>query len=169
MAEWSRQSFSSPGILVHAEGCRVEACHWLLFLYLYSVYTNKKISHPSSLSYVCAVGWIKFSDFYYIALFIRAGNSLICSSLIRSFRSNQMSDCEQFAQIAQYKWATVSKLLRSLRGNEHREQIAQIAQRKWATVSKLLRSLKTNERTWAIRSGRLEETSQWAICSKKSG
>ena len=33
-------------------------------------------------------------------------------------RSNQMSDCERFAHIAQDKWATVSKSLRSLRGNE---------------------------------------------------
>ena len=33
----------------------------------------------------------------------RAGNLLIRSSLIRSFRSNQMSNCEQFAQIAQDK------------------------------------------------------------------
>ena len=40
----------------------------------------------------------------------RAGNSLICS-----FPSNQMSDCERFAQIAQDKWATVSELLRSLK------------------------------------------------------
>ena len=38
----------------------------------------------------------------------RAGNSLICSSLICSDRSNQISDCEQFAQIAQDRWATVS-------------------------------------------------------------
>ena len=30
----------------------------------------------------------------------RAGNSLICSSLILSDRSNQMSDCERFARIA---------------------------------------------------------------------
>ena len=29
-----------------------------------------------------------------------------------------MSDCEQFAQIAQDKWATVSESLRYLRGNE---------------------------------------------------
>ena len=42
-------------LLVRTEGCRFESCHWLLFLYLYSVYTNKKLSHPSSLSYVCAV------------------------------------------------------------------------------------------------------------------
>ena len=50
------------------------------------------------------------------SLFSRAGNSLIRSSLIRSFahpliahslicsfRSNQVSDCEPFAQIAQDK------------------------------------------------------------------
>ena len=54
MAEWSQMSFSSPEILVHAEGYRFESWLWLLFLYLYSVYTNKKVSHPSSLSYVCA-------------------------------------------------------------------------------------------------------------------
>ena len=61
-----------------------------------------------------------------------AGNSLIRSSLICSFRSFVLSDCEQFAQIAQDKWATVSESLRSL---------------------------KTNERPWAIRSGRAEK---WA-------
>ena len=53
-------------------------------------------------------------------------HSLIAHLLILSFRSNQMSDCERFAQIAQDKWATVSESLRSL---------------------------KTNERPWAIRSG----------------
>ena len=63
----------------------------------------------------------------------------------RSFRSNQMSDCEQFAQIAQDKWATVRESLRSLRGNERPWQIAQVAQDKWATVSDSLRSLMINE------------------------
>ena len=52
---------------------------------------------------------------------------LIVHSLIHSFRSNQMSDCEGFPQIAQNKWATVSELLRSL---------------------------KTIEQPWANRSGR---------------
>ena len=66
--------------------------------------------------------------------------------LICSDRSNQMSDCEQFAQIAQDKWATVSKLFRSLmlkeqpwvnrsgrswQINDH-EQFAQVAHDKWA-------------------------------------
>ena len=55
MAVWSQQSFSSPEILVHAEGFGFESGHWLLFLYLYSVFTNKKFFHPSSLSYVCAL------------------------------------------------------------------------------------------------------------------
>ena len=50
-------------------------------------------------------------------LFNRAGNLLIWSSLIRSFRPNQMSDCERFAQIALDKWATVSESLRSLKTN----------------------------------------------------
>ena len=62
----------------------------------------------------------------------RAGNSLICSSLIRSFW--------------QIKWATVSELLRLLRGNERPwancsgrsrqmsdpKRFAQVAHRKWA-------------------------------------
>ena len=56
----------------------------------------------------------------------RAGNLLIRSSLICSFRSNQMSNCDRFAQVAQDKWATVSKSLKLLM---------------------------TNERPWAIRSG----------------
>ena len=60
-------------------------------------------------------------------------------SLICSFRSNQMSNCE---------W------------------LAQIAQDKWTTVTKSLRSLKTNERPWASRSGCSEEMSEWAIRSK---
>ena len=59
--------------------------------------------------------------------------------LICSFRSNQMSDCERFAQIAQDKWAT-------------RERITQVAQRKWA-----------------ICSGRWEVMSEWAIRSKNFG
>ena len=36
----------------------------------------------------------------------------------RSGRSEEMSDCEQIAQVAQDKLGTVSDLLRSLRGNE---------------------------------------------------
>ena len=80
-------------------------------------------------------------------VFVRAGNLLICSSLIRSFFSNQMSDC-------------VSNSLRSLKTNErpwanrsgcseemiNRERIAQVAQDKWATMRDLLRSLRGNER-----------------------
>ena len=87
-------------------------------------------------------------------------HSLIAHSLIRSFRSNQMSNCERFTQIAQDKWATVSKSLRSLRGNEwpwanhsgrseemsNPERIAQVAQDKWATLSNSLRLLRENER-----------------------
>ena len=58
-----------------------------------------------------------------------------------------MSDCEQFAQIAQDKWATKSESLRSIKTNERqwakssgcswwqmsdREQFAQVAYDKWA-------------------------------------
>ena len=81
---------------------------------------------------------------------VRAGNSLICSSLIRSFRSNQMSDCERFAQVTPIKRAraTVSESLRSLISKEqerpwanrsdrpwqmsHHERFAQVAHKKWA-------------------------------------
>ena len=45
------------------------------------------------------------------------------------------------------------------------EQFAQIAQDKWATVSESLRSLKTNEQPWAIRSGHSKEMSKLAIRS----
>ena len=71
----------------------------------------------------------------------RVGTSLICS-----YRSNQMRDCERFTQIAQDKWATVSKLLRSLMSKERlwgnssghswqmsgSERFAQVAHVKWA-------------------------------------
>ena len=66
------------------------------------------------------VGWPLFRMVKY-----RAGNLLIRSLLIRSFCSNQMSDCERFAQITQDKWVTVNEPFRSLRGNE----------RPWANLS----------------------------------
>ena len=52
VAEWSKLSFSSPELLAHAAWLysRFESSRWL-----YSVYTNKKLSHPSSLSCVLAV------------------------------------------------------------------------------------------------------------------
>ena len=97
--------------------------------------------------------WGKFSkNIRWVFFKSRAGNSLICSFahrsfahsliahlLIRSFRSNQMSDCERFTQIAQDKWVIVRELLRSLRGNEQ---------------------------PWGTRSGRSEEMSEWVIRSK---
>ena len=48
MAEWSKLTFPSPQLLVHAVGCRFESFQWLLFVYLYSIFTSKKLSHPSS-------------------------------------------------------------------------------------------------------------------------
>ena len=44
--------------------------------------------------------------------------AILTTHLICSFHSNQMSDCERFAHIAQDKWATVSESLRLIRGNE---------------------------------------------------
>ena len=80
--------------------------------------------------------------------FARAGNYLICSSLICSF-----------TQITQIKWATVSDFLRSLKTNEWLwancsgcsyqksdcERIAQVTHEKWATMSNSLRLLMINE------------------------
>ena len=76
----------------------------------------------------------------YTACNCRAGNLLISHLLIRSFCSNQMSDCERCSDRS--------------RQMSDRERIDQVTQRKWATVSELLRLLKTNEQPWAIRSGR---------------
>ena len=70
-------------------------------------------------------------------------HSLICSfahSLIRSNRSNQISECKLFTQIAQDKWATVSESFwlltkncsgRSPKMSDH-EGIAHVAHQKWA-------------------------------------
>ena len=54
--------------------------------------------------------------------------------------------------------------LKSLRTNEQMERFAQVAQGKWATVSKSLRLPMTNERMWAICSGRSRQMSKWANC-----
>ena len=56
--------------------------------------------------------------------------------LIRSFCSNQMSNCERFTQIAQDKWATLSEALRSLWGNEW----------PWANCSGRSRQMSDHER-----------------------
>ena len=77
----------------------------------------------------------------------RAGNSLICSSLIlssliRSFRSNQMSNCERFPQI-EWPWANRSGCSEEM---SDLERIAQLAQDKWVTLRDSLRSLRGNER-----------------------
>ena len=85
--------------------------------------------------------WVNHSFAHFFTKYL-----LIRSSLICSFFSNQMSNCERFAQIGQDNWATVRKLLSWFRGNERpwvnrsgcsrqmsdHEQFAQVAQRKWA-------------------------------------
>ena len=73
---------------------------------------------------------------------------LILSSLIRSNRSNrsnQISDCKLFTQIAQDKWGTVSESFWLLTKNEWCEQIAQVSLQKWATMRESLMSLTKNE------------------------
>ena len=55
--------------------------------------------------------------------------------VIPSNRSRQMSNCEQIAQVAQGKWATVSKLLRSLMIND---QMSNSLKKFWLKKSKIL-------------------------------
>ena len=50
MAEWSKLSFLLQNFWPMLHGCRFESCWWLDY-----VYTNKKLSHPSSPSCVLAV------------------------------------------------------------------------------------------------------------------
>ena len=70
---------------------------------------------------------------------------LIVHLLIGSFRSNQISDCEQFAQIAHDKWVTVSKSLRLLRGNEGWWAICSGRSEEMSDVSESLILLTKNE------------------------
>ena len=72
-------------------------------------------------------------------------HSLIAHLLISSFRSNQMSDCERFAQIAQDKWAIVSESLRSFRGNERQWAICSGRSEEMSDVNESLISLTKNE------------------------
>ena len=54
----------------------------------------------------------------------------------------------------------VSESLKSLTKNERCEQIAQVAHQKWATMSNSLRLLTKNERPWTNRSGRSPKMSE---------
>ena len=96
----------------------------------------------------------------------RAGNSLIHSSLIRSFAHPSFTHSLISLKSNERLWGICSDRSRQMRD---REQIDQVTQRKWATMSKSLSSLKTNEQLWVIRSGRSEEMSEWAIRSKNVG
>ena len=92
--------------------------------------------------------------YYSFSFFCRAGNSLICSSLICSSAhlliflkpneqlwaihsdcSRQMSDRERIAQVAQDKWANMSDLLRLPRGNE---RMSDSLKKIWLNKSKIL-------------------------------
>ena len=56
-----------------------------------------------------------------------------------------MSDCEQFAQIVQDKWATVSKSFRSLTKNEQQRAIRSGHSEEMSDVSESLILLRGNE------------------------
>ena len=93
--------------------CQLPNAWWLLHLMLNVYYIVKVWRHYQEHDasawrnklFMSIQGW-KFAHL------------LIAYSLICSFRSNRLSNCERFAQIAQDKWVTVSELLRLLRGNE---------------------------------------------------
>ena len=93
----------------------------------------------------------------------RAEHSRICSLLIHSFCSNQRSDCEQFAQIALDKRATVSKSLRSLMTNERPWANRSCCSPKMSDVSESLLLLK-NEWPCAIHSARSPK--KWGTMSE---
>ena len=63
--------------------------------------------------------------------------------------------------IPSFLMSDVSEWLRSLTKNEWCEQIAQVAHQKWATMSNSLRWLTKNERPWANRSGGSPKMSKW--------
>ena len=98
-------------------------------------------------------------------------------SLIHSFSSNQMSDCERFTQIAKDKWATVSDLLRTLRGNKQMsDSLKKNLLKKIKScflvcffiqffMSDVSKSLRGNEGLWENRSGRSPKMSEWVNCS----
>ena len=67
--------------------------------------------------------------------------------------------------ISSFLVSDVSESLRSLTKNERCERIAQVPHQKWATMSNLLRSLRGNVWSWANRSGRSPKMSKCVNCS----
>ena len=121
--------------------CRLYICDFFIFCHSESFGT----SEPLLLFITLQMNYLTVTTLIEGYYFRRAGNSLICSSLISSF--------------AQLKWVTLSDSLRLLKKNEQlwanrwgrsrqmsdREGIAQVAHDKWATVSNSLRLLIINE------------------------
>ena len=107
-----------------------------IFICLDIVHTNKWSSKPLKIHIARCV--------YLRSIGLKPGLG-IRSFAHLTFSSNQMSNCERFAQISQDKWATVSESLRSLRENEqswanrsgcsrqmsNHERCNQVVQRKW--------------------------------------
>ena len=73
-----------------------------------------------------------------------------------------------FAHFAQIKWATGSNLLSRLRQMSIRKRSIQVAQRKWATVSKLLRTHKTNEQFAQVLRGNKQMNNSLKKCWLKN-
>ena len=94
--------------------------------------------------------WLKKSKilFYYVLL-----------QFLKKFIEKWVN--HSFLLISSFLVSDVSDSLISLKSNERCERIAQFAHQKWATMSNLLRSLRGNERSWANHSGRSPKMSEW--------
>ena len=88
---------------------------YCLFISLALLQWNCKSSHSCSTPPISTMQSSTVGPVFSLPLFQgwEFAHLLICS-----FSSNQMSNCERFAQIAQDKWVTVSESLRSLISNE---------------------------------------------------
>ena len=96
---------------------------------------------------------------------LKTKNLKITGLEIRSFCSNQMSNCERFAQIAQDKWATVSDSLRSLMINEQIarffEQITHLLFHSQKTSNLLIHSFLMSDASKSLRLLTKNERSEW--------
>ena len=73
-----------------------------------------------------------FAHFSHSLILLKSNEQLLA---ICSDRSRQMSDREQIAQVPQDKWATISDLLRLLRGNE---RMSNLLNKFWLNKFKIL-------------------------------
>ena len=154
------------------DGTKIWKIEWQFF--------SARFKCPSSLTHNFPVPFQKQTVFE--LLYTRAGNSLICSSLVHSF-----------AHFAQIKWATVSDSLISLKTNErlwvnrlgrsrqmsNSKRFAQVPHDKWANeqlAKKIKNLILKNERfahylNFGERCERIGQVAhqKWALWSNHSG